>query len=297
MSQAYIRIRRVIRKVIKSSPTLDRAVGRRLVHIDIALRRLGVLRKTLPNPLSFRGMTVTYGDADRALAESIVTNETYEPETIQAIVDGLRVGDRFVDVGANIGLLSLVAAQTVGPAGEVIAFEPSPTTHRFLRDNLRNNGFSAQSTIEDLAVTDKPGTARFVITDASQFNAIDWGVDDDEPTTDVQATSLDDYFRRRGWPHVNMVKLDIEGHEVPAIRGMAELISRNPTMTLIIEYHRGVLARAGITGNELVAALRDVGFRRFTALVTGHPQLSLPLELPLLDRIAQRQNVNLLCRL
>ena len=76
---------------------------------------------------------------NKGLDASIYFNGTYEAGSIFVITQTLRPGDVFIDVGANIGLMTLAAAQTVGSGGRVHAFEPVPSVHAILLRNLALN--------------------------------------------------------------------------------------------------------------------------------------------------------------
>src|SRR6185312_15602233 len=65
----------------------------------------------------------------------------WEPDISRLIASCLQPGDTFIDIGANIGYFSLMAAKLVGPAGQVYAIEPWPPTLKILRHNIQLNGF------------------------------------------------------------------------------------------------------------------------------------------------------------
>jgi hypothetical protein len=107
----------------------------------------------------------------------------------------------------------------------------------------------------------------------------------------VQATSLDAFFEAKGWPRVDLVKMDVEGQELKTLRGMRALVARNPHMGIVFEYNLGQIKRNRIDRHELFASLQSLGFRRFSVLFRGQTKLDLPAELERLDRLARRANV------
>jgi hypothetical protein len=82
-----------------------------------------------------------------------------------------------------------------------------------------------------------------------------------QATLQIETTTLDQFFGALGWPEVEVVKLDIEGSEPPAIEGMSGLLARNPHARLILEFIPHILRRAGRDPRTLLASLRRRGFR------------------------------------
>jgi FkbM family methyltransferase len=293
--ELYLRTRRIVRGLVHRFPAVDMAIGRRLVRVDEWLRKRGLVKVVDASTRSFevRGATFGFDEQNRAMADAVLTTGEYETETLEAIERLLSPGAGFADLGANIGFFTVLGARAVGAGGKVYAFEPTPATAAVLRRNVDANGVAAQVELVEAAVSAAPGRARFAIYASAAANAI--AVDgDDANTIDVEVTSLDAYFGGRGWPRVDLVKMDVEGQELAVFRGMRELVARNPSIRVIFEYHRSQLARAAVGGRELIEAVRGLGFDTFEALFRKPQRLDLPAELDALDRIAARANLNVL---
>lgn len=112
---------------------------------------------------------------------------------------------------------------------------------------------------------------------------------------EVDATSLDEFFRGKGWPPVHVVKMDIEGAETAACEGMKELSLRNPDMKLIVEVNFQNLVGTGVTLEKLFGSIQACGFSRFRVLWRRGSDLRLPREMSRLEALARVVNVNLLC--
>lgn len=287
----YLRGRSAVRGFVKRHPTIDRVAGLSLVKIELLGRRLGVfsVMDDSRDEFSLDGMRFRFDGDNRDVAETVIATGEYESTTLDVIRE-LPAGGGFVDLGANIGFFTVFAAAAVGPGGRVYAFEPTPATAALVRHNLALNGVGAQATVVEKAVSERPGTARFaVFRGAGQGNQLE--LSGDAPahdTIDVEVTSLDAHFAQLGWPRVDLIKMDIEGAELPALRGMRELVQRSRGVRLVFEYNLGQLRRAGIPGSTLVDAVRALGFDRFAVLFRGRE----PIEQ--LDRLAERANVNVL---
>ena len=110
----------------------------------------------------------------------------------------------------------------------------------------------------------------------------------------MSAPTVSSYFGELGWPRVDLIKMDIEGAEIDAMRGMAELVRRNPHLHLIFEFHRGQMRKANISGADFTGAVLEMGFNSFEILFRNREPIRLPDELDRLERMAQRANPNLL---
>lgn len=159
-----------------------------------------------------------------------------EPEVQQALVDHLRPGMTFYDLGANIGFFSLIAARLVGPQGRVFSFEADPEIAARLRENLFRNQFHAQ--VVEKAVWSESTTVHFAR--AAPGTSPDRGLGHVSPDgfeTDVigvEAVSLDQFAETN--PAPDFVKCDVEGAEVAAFDGARHLLSEKRPI-LLVELH------------------------------------------------------------
>jgi FkbM family methyltransferase len=178
----------------------------------------------------------------------------------------LRPGDVFVDVGANIGLFSLIAAPLVGPSGKVIAFEPTGRTYKRLLNNMRLNAFNNLSTFR-LALSDHNGQQPFF---ASKDGFDAWN-SFAQPVAghsfeheEVQCETWDRFALKHDLlGNVTMMKLDVEGWEAHVLAGGKNALSREDAPVLQVEFTDAVAAAAGTSCRELYQVLEDLGYRMF----------------------------------
>jgi spore maturation protein CgeB len=293
-SRLYIGLRRRVRKVLTEHALLDKIFGDQLRRSE---RRLGLVRRAIPREggaLEVHGYLLSYRPQDMGVAAPLILHGDYEPETRLRIQRLLQPGSTFVDLGAHIGYFSLLAARSVGPTGRVFAFEPTPATREVLKSNVAHNGFEQIVRVAPFAVAETPGTVRFrTFPNSSESN----GVAPEAETGNllVECTSLDAFFAELDWPRVDVIKMDVEGAELSALRGMRELSNRNPQLSLIFEFLLAHMGEFQIDPCELVATLRSLGFSRFEILHRSRPgPIDLPEQLEELKRLARRFNVNLL---
>ena len=160
-----------------------------------------------------------------------------EPEVQDALVEYLRPGMTFYDVGANIGFFSLLAARIVGPFGRVVSFEADPEIAVRLRENLARNGFE-QATVVQRAVWSEPTTVLFARVDSSVSPDRGLGhvvVDRNSSNTiAVDAVALDGFLGSERQP--DFIKCDVEGAEAAVFAG-AENVLREKRPILLVEMH------------------------------------------------------------
>lgn len=160
-------------------------------------------------------------------------------------------GSSVIDVGANIGLISLVAGDCVGPSGSVLAIEPSPQAYRALTKNVRDAGMPWVRCIR-CAVGARVGEARLAQLRSDDQNFVtegSSGVNVEVRPLDELAAALSD---------VSLVKVDVEGLEEHVLRGAAAVLDRAPH--LLLEVEPALLARAGSDPAALFSRLRRMGF-------------------------------------
>lgn len=163
----------------------------------------------------------------------------------------LRAGETYVDVGANVGLLTMRAASVVGPRGRVIAIEAHPRTHRFLEDNLRLSGLDGRVQAIHRAVGEAPGMLTF-----TDFMSDDQNhVSVDGAGMLVPVERLDDLVPAGP---VALLKVDVEGFELQVFRGAPAVLER--TRAVLFESWDHHAARFGNSAAAVVALLRSSGF-------------------------------------
>jgi len=169
-----------------------------------------------------------------------------EKDTCRALRDALRPGMSVVDVGANIGFLTMLMARAVGDGGQVVAFEPAPWPREMLVDHLAMNGF-ANTQVVPLAVSNEVGEIDlYVASDHHQSSLLeDWAHPSGQlhpATIRVPTVTLDAFLEERGM-RPDLIKMDIEGAAVLALQG-CEGLARRSRPVLLVELHNPAEDRA-----------------------------------------------------
>ncbi len=166
----------------------------------------------------------------------------------------------FLDVGANVGQVTLHASRLVGPKGRVIAFEPAPFNLARLNANLKLNPVK-NVTVEQLGLGDRPGS--FLISNVDEgnqgMNRIVQQPSDAGRTSRIHVTTLDTYVNEHMLEKVDMIKIDVEGFEFKMLNGAKATLERwHPV--LFIELDDGNLIEQGSSAKDLVVFLVGLGY-------------------------------------
>jgi FkbM family methyltransferase len=183
---------------------------------------------------------------------------SYEPAQTKLFSELVRPGDVVYDVGAHFGYYTLLASKLVGPAGRVLAFEPSPGNLAYLYRHITLNNRSNVEVLE-LAVSDHEGTARFETRAGSGVGHLSEG-----GLLEVKLTRLDSLLQN--YPPPNVMKIDVEGAEVELLRGATDLLG-GAKPNILLSLHGENLKRACVgilTGYGYT--LRDIAPMEVAAL-------------------------------
>jgi FkbM family methyltransferase len=167
----------------------------------------------------------------------------------------LSAGDIVVDVGANIGVYSQFLSSCVGPTGVVHSFEPSPENFKRLQSATRK---LANVCLSQAAVGECSGTSRLYLSDKLNVDHRTYvGEGDSRQTVPIEMIALDDYFKP--CQRVDLIKMDIQGYELHALRGASRVLADNPGIKLLFEFWPYALKEAGASWVELIAFLEQKG--------------------------------------
>jgi len=188
------------------------------------------------------------------------TSKGLEPGTGDALRRLVQPGMVVADVGANIGLLTLIMAWSAGPSGQVIAFEPEAVPRSNLEKMKHLNGLSWVE-VRDQAVGETPGRLTFHVSDIIGHSSL-YALPETENAREVQVevVRLDDVAPEG---RMDVVKIDVEGAELDVLAGMSGLILRNPDLAIVAEFGPEHLKRVGQTPAQWFKAFADAGFKAY----------------------------------
>jgi FkbM family methyltransferase len=176
----------------------------------------------------------------------------YERHTRTLFEDAVKPGMRVLDIGAHIGYFTLLAARAVGPTGRVYSFEPDPDNYRFLCHNVALNGMEGVVTTVPKAVADTSGIRPFVADTKHSVVSSFLREGRSDSAMPVECTTVDDFLDGR---EIDVVKLDVEGAELEALRGMRRTLTETSQVAMFVECNPTALASAGASVRELLDEL------------------------------------------
>ncbi|MFE5301662.1 FkbM family methyltransferase [Streptomyces sp. NPDC056632] len=189
----------------------------------------------------------------------------WEPNLSAFLRDRLRPGDTFIDVGAHRGAFSLLASHAVGPHGRVVAIEPHPRFHSDLTAaaaaNRRTNLHAVRT-----AASDATGTLTLYMEDPANLgHTTAVRPRHVHATVEVPTVPLADLVSRADLATTRVIKIDVEGAEAAAIRGLLPALPYlRADAELVVEVTPRLLAKQGESAAAVIDALSDHGFHPYT---------------------------------
>jgi FkbM family methyltransferase len=193
--------------------------------------------------LTAYGQKIFVDTRDIGLTPHVLVDGMWEPAVSEAFRRTVGPGMTVVDVGANIGWYSLLAASRVGEKGTVIAFEPNEDLVKLMRRSAEVNGFGSRMIAVEKGVMEKSCVLEFYKWANHQASSnFFWKTPsreqhDTAETIEVNCVSLDDYFRENPRSRVDVIKIDAEGSEPRVIAGADFTLHINPQVKIFMEFN------------------------------------------------------------
>jgi FkbM family methyltransferase len=209
--------------------------------------------------MSIAGRPLTVDVTEFTTYDLYFNRTRYEPITTDFLIDALKPGDVFVDIGANHGYFTLIAASQVGPSGRVYAFEPNPPVFAQLAAHVRLNGFDDRVRMSDAAQSDSDGEAIFFVSQcrtnsglsslAPAAERLEGGLLSSDHTVRVRTETFDGWYARTSPGRIAVVKIDVEGAEDRVLNGMAATLRSGAIQSIVCETNwDGVVHRQIVGG-------------------------------------------------
>lgn len=199
--------------------------------------------------------------ADEDLGRDLFFFHEYEPREIAYILRNLREADICVDIGANVGVYTVLLAATASQ-GTVHSFEPAAFHFRVLELNVLANRVS-NAILNNCAIGDGSDDVEFYVAQDGGFSStLDTGRKPIVDKMNVKMTTLDLYCSQARLPRVDVLKVDVEGGEFRVLQGAKELLSdhkRKPRLVML-ELYEPMLRRFGVGISDVVSLMKNYGY-------------------------------------
>lgn len=245
-------------RIIDSLTSMGRILpkGRTTAH-RIAWRALGAPRRFLGR---VDGQWFQVDPRDTDISTPIYVWQEWEPASSAIWLALLGTGQTVVDVGANKGWFSLLAARRVGPGGRVVSYEPLPRNWQDVEATAAANRHQHWK-VRPVAASDHQGTAQ--LSSPRDAGGTGWGTLETRSqagmeSIEVEVVTLAQDLAAMGIERVDLLKMDIEGHELAAMRGLLPLLVEQKVGSLLVEVHGNSLKEQGM--RELFSLMSECGY-------------------------------------
>lgn len=203
-----------------------------------------------------------YYDLTNPRTWELIVGKDPEKKVKDSFLENISLGDTVIDLGANIGEFSLIAAKKVGPSGRIIAVEPLAETLISLKKNMDLNGFQNYSILE-CAVGNKLGKmSLYKKSESATMGLLDpvKGVENMVETNQIDVKTIDSIITKEKIKKVGMLKIDVEGFEYEVLCGCKDSFKQNKIKKIICEVHSSYLRAKGLDDDSIYNLLKQNGF-------------------------------------
>jgi FkbM family methyltransferase len=218
-----------------------------------------VLLLLIPKTITIPEGTLSLNPNDPVISGALALGvyETFEMELFRDI---LTEGMTVLDIGANIGIYSVIAAKHVGQTGKVLACEPEPVNFSILKHNIEQNGFT-NVVAYDRAIADKEGTMELHLskTNKGHHSLVGGDSNDFSSFISVPVITGDMLLAEAHIEKIDVMKIDIEGAEPLALAGLEKTLELFD-LTLFFEFSPKTIQDSGFEPEHLLVSLNEKGF-------------------------------------
>ena len=182
----------------------------------------------------------------------------YDFNSMKFIENYLKPGDYFIDIGANIGIYTLLAASIIGSEGYVDAFEALPTTFERLKENVERNNIK-NITLHPVATGEQSKTIQFTKNFDTRNHIInkDDMISNQTDSVNIPCEPIDNCLNNEN--HYAMAKIDVEGYELPTVKGAENLLKNSNPPVLLLEINEA-FRRYNFSESDIINYLNQKGY-------------------------------------
>lgn len=199
-------------------------------------------------------------------------NKAFEQKTLGAIMRIMKPGFTALDIGANIGLHSLIMASCLdrNGTGKIYSFEPCRKTYDALKENVKLNSLSENIRTYNLALSDKEG--RLILDTPDEYKSLGEGSDPYKSLRknssglntgeEVEVVTLDSWAKESSVSRIDFIKIDIEGAELECFKGAVGVL-KNYRPIVIMECYEQYCRRFGYCVTDVVLFMAGLDYKMY----------------------------------
>ena len=181
-----------------------------------------------------------------------------DADELMVLKNEIKQGDILLDIGSNIGFYAVILSKQVGNTGKVHCFEPDKTNFEHLKKSVCN---LKNVILNNVAVTDNNGQIEMFISHRLNVDHRTYKPEKYDLSYFVNAITIDQYLGTSS--KVDFIKIDIQGAELSALKGMVNTLNRNDSIKILIEIWPHGLCSAGTSVKEIFSLMFNLGFKAF----------------------------------
>ncbi|WP_240732696.1 FkbM family methyltransferase [Halioglobus maricola] len=198
-----------------------------------------------------------HGDHDQHVSRQLRESAVWEPYESSLLLQVLRPGQVFIDVGANIGYFSLLAAGVVGPKGRVFAFEPDPANFILMQRSIGHNQLSCIEAV-NAGLAAQASDAQLYLSEHNLGDHQIFDAGDARRSVAISLLNGTDYLVART-NRIDLLKIDTQGSEYGVVAGLLPLLQAQAApCRIIVELTPRSLRQCGSSGRQLIELLAQL---------------------------------------
>ncbi len=236
-----------------------------------------------PNCLTIENHKFYIDKWDTTVSQELLLSGKWEEYETELFKKSIKKGDVVIDIGAHIGYYTLIAARIVGDRGRVYAFEPDPKNFHLLKMNVEENGYK-NVILVNKAVADTDGEMRLFLNAENTGDHRIYQSGDQRKSVNIEVITLDKFFKNKN-KRIDLIKMDIQGAEVRALKGSQRIIKENDNLKILTEFWPRGLYLSGSSAQEYAKLLTkhkfylyDINEHKKTIKTINVKSLSLPMK-------------------
>lgn len=239
---------------IKIGEMLSKTKVKRFLPVNFYKK---LIRLTRPKFVEINGVKL-FIDKEDSLS---LTRGVYEKDEVDLIKRVVKMGDKVLDIGANIGYHTTIFSKLIGGTGKVFAFEPDPENFRLLKKNIEINNCQ-NAILVNKALSDKEEKIKLYLSEYNMGDHRTYDSSDGRKFVEVDCISIDSYFKDKD-SKIDFIKIDIQGAEYSVLKGMRTLFRNNKELKLLTEFWPIGLKRSGIDPYQYLDLLLSFEFNLY----------------------------------
>lgn len=195
-------------------------------------------------------------------------NDKTEIDVLKSII---KPGDTILDIGSNIGFYAKILSALTGEKGHVYCFEPDTLNFKYLKNNTKG---LCNISLFNNAVSDKEGVLKVYKSKLLNVDHRTYPVNNYDSVEEIKAISIDDLIAKGIIKNVKVIKIDIQGYELTAFKGMTQLLSNTNDLKIIAEYWPHGFKRAGTTAVEFFDFFNELNYHFYMIDEIPHKKIN-----------------------